>query len=76
MRTTLDLPDELMRRVKIRAAEDGKKLKEVMEELLLAGFTASREASSRPVSDRDTRQPQRSADVSSASSAIDSTFPL
>ena len=38
MRTTLDLPDPLMRRVKIKAASEGKKLKEVMAELIEAGL--------------------------------------
>jgi len=34
MKTTLDLPDPLMRRVKIRAASEGRKLKEVIADLL------------------------------------------
>ena len=38
MRTTLDLPDPLMRRVKIKAAAEGKKLKEIMAELIEAGL--------------------------------------
>lgn len=38
MRTTLDLPDPLMRKVKIKAASEGKKLKEVMAELIEAGL--------------------------------------
>jgi len=38
MKTTLDLPDPLMRRVKIRAASEGRKLKEVIAELLEKGM--------------------------------------
>lgn len=38
MRTTLDLPDGLMREVKIRAAQRDQKLKEVVEELLRLGL--------------------------------------
>lgn len=38
MRTTLDLPDPLMRKVKIKAAAEGKKLKEIMAELIEAGL--------------------------------------
>lgn len=38
MKTTLDLPDPLMRRVKIRAASEGRKLKEVIADLLEKGM--------------------------------------
>ena len=38
MKTTLDLPDDLMREVKIRAAQQGKKLKDVMAETLRCGL--------------------------------------
>ena len=34
MKTTLDLPDKLMREVKIRAVHENKKLKDVIAELL------------------------------------------
>jgi len=34
----LDLPDELMRRVKIRAAERNQKLKDLLAELIQAGL--------------------------------------
>ncbi len=34
MKTTLELPDELMREVKIRAAVEGRKLKDVSQKLL------------------------------------------
>lgn len=38
MKTTLDLPDELMRAVKIRAVNEGRKLKEMVAELLRRGL--------------------------------------
>jgi hypothetical protein len=41
MKTTLDLPDALMRRVKIRAASEGLKLKEVIAHLLEKGMEAT-----------------------------------
>ena len=38
MKTTLDLPDELMRTVKIRAVEEDRKLKDMIAELLRRGL--------------------------------------
>lgn len=38
MKTTLELPDELMRAVKIRAAQSDRKLKDVIEELIRRGL--------------------------------------
>jgi plasmid stability protein len=38
VKTTLELPDELMRAVKIRAAVEGRKLKDVVAEALQAGL--------------------------------------
>ena len=40
MKTTLDLPDELMREVKIRAVNERKKLKDIIAELLRKGIAA------------------------------------
>lgn len=40
MKTTLELPDELMRAVKIRAAERNMKLKEVVADALRAALAA------------------------------------
>jgi len=40
MKTTLDLPDPLMRRVKVRAATEGRKLKDLIAELLDHGLQA------------------------------------
>jgi plasmid stability protein len=44
MKTTLELPDELMREVKIRAVHEHKKLKDIIAELLRKGIAASRPA--------------------------------
>jgi plasmid stability protein len=44
MKTAVDLPDALAREVKIRAAERGQKLKDVIAELLRLGLDASVEA--------------------------------
>jgi hypothetical protein len=40
MKTTLELPDELMRRVKLRAMHRNQKLKEVIAQLLELGMAA------------------------------------
>ena len=40
MKTTLDLPDELMREIKIRAVHEHKKLKHAIAELLQKGMAA------------------------------------
>lgn len=42
MKTTLDLPDELMREVKIRAVHEHKKLKDIIAELLRKGIAAGK----------------------------------
>lgn len=39
MKTTLDLPDDLIREMKIRAATQGRKLKEVMADALRSGLS-------------------------------------
>jgi hypothetical protein len=40
MKTTLDLPDDLMREVKIRAAQQGRKLKDLLAEAIRLGLDA------------------------------------
>lgn len=40
MKTTLDLPEPLMREVRIRAAREGRKLKDLVGELLRCGLDA------------------------------------
>lgn len=44
-KTTLQLPDELMKRVKLRALREGKKLKDTVADLLKTGLAASAPAS-------------------------------
>lgn len=42
MKTTLDLPDDLVRRIKIKAAQSDRKLKDLVAQLLEAGLRAGR----------------------------------
>ena len=42
MKTTLDLPADLMRAVKIRAVQEEKKLKDAITELIRKGMAAGR----------------------------------
>lgn len=44
MKTTLELPDELARRVKVRAAQRNQKLKDVVAQLLEIGLANAPEA--------------------------------
>jgi plasmid stability protein len=53
MRTTLDLPDPLMRRVKIRAASEGRKLKDLVAELIESSLSRPAINISRSVADND-----------------------
>lgn len=39
MKTTLELPDELMRAIKVRAAQQDRKIKDVVAELLRRGLS-------------------------------------
>ena len=43
MKTTLELPDDLMMRVKLRAVQEGKKLKDAVAEWLERGMNAPRQ---------------------------------
>ncbi len=47
MKTTVELPDELMRRIKIRAAASDRKLKDTVEELIRRGLDAAEAGSPR-----------------------------
>ena len=40
MKTTVELPDDLMREVKLRAVYEGRKLKDIVAELLQKGLDA------------------------------------
>jgi plasmid stability protein len=44
VKTTVELPDELYRAVKVRAAHQGRKLKDVMAELIRRGLSEQEEA--------------------------------
>jgi hypothetical protein len=44
MKTTLELPDELMRRVRLRAVHRNQKLKEAIAQLLELGMAAAPDA--------------------------------
>ncbi len=58
MKTTLDLPDELVRQVKLLALQEGRKLKDAMAELLRRGLAATRTMSAEvqePVISKDKR---------------------
>ena len=48
MKTTLDLPDDLMREVKIRAVHEHKKLKDAIAEFLRKGLAAGSERRPKP----------------------------
>ncbi|MHB1987311.1 MAG: antitoxin [Acidimicrobiales bacterium] len=41
MKTTVELPDELVREVKVRAAREGRRLKDVMAEVVRRGLADS-----------------------------------
>ena len=41
MKTTLDLPEDLVRRMKLRAVREGRKLKDVASEVFRRGLAAS-----------------------------------
>lgn len=51
-KTTLELPDELMRTIKVRAAREDRKLKDVIAELLRRGLAQEEEAQSATVARR------------------------
>jgi hypothetical protein len=42
MKTTLDLPESLIKQVKLRALHDGRKLKDAVEDLLRKGLAVAR----------------------------------
>jgi plasmid stability protein len=48
MKTTLELPDELMREVKIRAVHEHKKLKDTVAELIRKGIAADKSRTAKP----------------------------
>lgn len=61
MKTTIDLPDDLVRQLKLRALRDGRKLKDAAADIFRAGLAAeagpSREKPAAVVKDRKTGLP-------------------
>ena len=49
MKTTIELPDELMREIKIRAAREDRKLKDLIPELLARALAVSAQPTGRRV---------------------------
>lgn len=74
MRTTLDLPDALMREVKIRAAQQDRKLKDLVEELIRVGLGQPVRADSSAVSKRASGK-RRSSGVSGKTSTAGTNTP-
>ena len=48
MKTTFDLPSDLVREIKLRAVNDGRKLKEVVSDLLRVGLVQASDLSKAP----------------------------
>ncbi|HEX4589361.1 MAG TPA: hypothetical protein VH120_05495 [Gemmataceae bacterium] len=48
MKTTLELPDDLIKRVKLRALRDGRKLKDTIADLLQKGLTTDKNSPPEP----------------------------
>ena len=46
MKTTIDLPDDLVRRMKLRAVREGKKMREIAAEVVRRGLDESRKGAS------------------------------
>jgi hypothetical protein len=55
MKTTLELPDELMRRVKMHALQRSQKLKDAVAHLIEAGIAAEPQAEAPPRAPRPVR---------------------
>lgn len=55
MKTTLELPDDLMRAVKLRAAATDRKLKDVVAEAIATGLAAANEPSAHKAAARRSR---------------------
>ncbi len=53
MKTTLDLPDALVKQVKLRALRDGRKLKDAVADLLHKGLAVNATSAAAPVVARD-----------------------
>lgn len=55
MKTTLDLPNDLVREIKLKAVHEGRKLKDAMADLLRAGLAARAKAEEGPARKKEPR---------------------
>jgi len=69
MKTTLDLPDDLVIEIKLRAVREGRKLKDAMAHLLRKGLSAPDEQTT------DTEKPVLSIDHRTGLPVVVSQFP-
>jgi len=53
MKTTLELPDDLMREIKVRAAEEGRTIKDLLTELLRRAIGPSKSKKKRILKHKD-----------------------
>jgi|GEM_PF-5631578 plasmid stability protein len=78
MKTTLELPDELMRAVKLRAAATDRKLKDVVAEALAVGLAAANKPVSRKAAarrgGRAARHPHKQAKSAPLDPALEALF--
>lgn len=71
MKTTLELPDTLLRRVKLRALHRSQKLKDAVAQLLELGLAASPDVESSPRAPRPVRlKDHRRVDIRDIEAAI------
>jgi primosomal protein N'' len=59
MKTTVELPDKLIREIKLRAVEDDKKLKDVFAELLICGLDVKARSATKVRADDATMKKRR-----------------
>jgi len=57
MKATFDIPDELMKQLKLRAIHEGRKLKDSVADVLRAGLSASPRRHSNSRESERTRRP-------------------
>jgi hypothetical protein len=70
MKTTLELPDALMRRVKIHAVHRNQRLKDAIAQLLELGMAASPDAEKSPRAPKPVRLKSGRLDIADIEAAI------
>jgi hypothetical protein len=70
MKTTLELPDGLMQRVKLRAVHRNQKLKDAIAQLLELGMAASPDANKYPTAPKPVRLKGGRLDINAIEAAI------